>query len=200
MSETLLLFAPGAGAPCTSPWMQAWAARLATLGRVVAFDYDYAKAGRKAPDRLPRLIEAHRAALAEARAGHPGCGRVVLCGKSMGARVGCHLALEEPVAGVVCLGYPLIGAGKSKPVRDAVLLALDTPILFVQGTRDRLCPLDRLEQVRGRMRARSLLHVVEDGDHSLEITRRHARAQGITQQASDDAALEAIAGFVARLA
>lgn len=199
MSGTLLLFAPGAGAPSTSPWMRAWAARLATLGEVVALDYDYMKAGKKPPDRLPRLIEAHRTALAEARAGHPERGRVVLCGKSMGSRVGCHLALEEPVAGLVCLGYPLVGVGKRAPVRDEVLLALETPVLFVQGTRDRLCPLDRLEQVRRRMRARSTLHVVEDGDHSLEITRRGARARGTTQQASDAAVVAAIAAFLASL-
>jgi len=49
------------------------------------------------------------------------------------------------------------------------------------------------------MRARSLLHVVEDGDHSLEITRRGARARGTSQEASDAAALAAIAAFLASL-
>ena len=34
-------------------------------------------------------------------------GPVVLIGKSMGSRIGCHLALEEDVAALVCLGYPL---------------------------------------------------------------------------------------------
>ena len=62
------VFAHGAGAPSSSAWMVAWRGRLGTLGDVVAFDYPYMRAGRKAPDRLPVLIAAHRAVLAEAPA------------------------------------------------------------------------------------------------------------------------------------
>lgn len=194
----LVLFAPGAGAPSTSAWMQAWARRLASLGPVVTLDYPYALAGRKRPDPLPRLLAAHREALAAARQAHPGL-PVVLAGKSMGSRVGCHLAAEDASAaiGLVCLGYPLVG--QSGRVRDEVLLALRTPVLFVQGTRDPLCPLDHLQRVRRRMTARTALHVVETGDHSLEVTKAHTRTTGTTQAASDDAALAAIEPFVRRL-
>src|SRR5438874_10020923 len=113
----LFLFAPGAGAPSTSDWMRAWAKRLGSLGRVVAFDYPYRRQGRRAPDRLPVLVAAHRDALHQARADHDG--PVFLAGKSMGGRVGCHVALEETVDGVVCFGYPL--QGTSGAVRDEVL-------------------------------------------------------------------------------
>jgi predicted alpha/beta-hydrolase family hydrolase len=184
-----LLFAHGAGAPSTSPWMVAWADRLGALGRVHPFDYPYARAGRRAPDRLPKLIDAHRAELRAQR--DAGAGRVVLIGKSMGGRVGCHLALDEPVEAVVCLGYPL--RTPKGAVRDEVLLALRTPVLFVQGTRDRLCPLDLLDDVRGRMVAPHAVHVVDGGDHSLELTRRRQ-----AEQASSDAAvLAAIRAFLA---
>src|SRR5512145_321110 len=108
MARPLILFAPGAGAPSTSPWMSAWAERLATLGAVVRLDYPYMRAGRRSPDRLPILVSAHRDALAGARGRRRG--PVVLAGKSMGSRVGCHLALEEQVDALVCLGYPLRGA------------------------------------------------------------------------------------------
>ncbi len=188
------LFAPGAGAPSTSPWMEGWARRLQTLGPTERFDYPYMRAGRKRPDRLPVLIEAHRAALAAFRARHPGHA-VFLAGKSMGSRVGCHLALEEPVSGLICLGYPLVGIGKRARVRDEVLVALRTPILFVQGTRDRLCPLDLLDEVRARMTAPHALHVVDTGDHSLQITRTHTRRTGQTQDDADALALAAIHRF-----
>lgn len=193
-----MLFAPGAGAPSTSAWMQGWRRRLERLGPVAALDYPYARAGRRRPDPLPRLLAAHREALAAATAAHPGL-PVVLAGKSMGSRVGCHLAAEDPdaVAGLVCLGYPLMGVNGK--VRDEVLLALRTPVLFVQGTRDRLCPLDHLARVRRRMKARTTLHVVETGDHSLEVTRAHTKTTGTTQAASDDAACAAIEAFVAGL-
>ena len=68
-------------------------------------------------DRLPKLIEAHREALAEARIeGEP----VFLVGKSMGSRVGCHLSLEEDVDGLICFGYPLQSIGKNPKLRDEV--------------------------------------------------------------------------------
>src|SRR5690554_5469088 len=140
----LILFAPGAGKPSSSAWMSTWAERLAEVGTVVRFDYPYAQAGRKAPDRLPVLLAAHREALEEAKQANPGCS-VVLAGKSMGSRVGCHLALQSRVDALVCLGYPLASMGRRDRLRDEVLLALKTPILFVQGTRDRLCPLDLLD-------------------------------------------------------
>ena len=100
-----------------------------------------------------------------------------LIGKSMGGRVGCHVALEEAVAGVICLGYPL-QSGATGALRDEVLVALRTPILFVQGTRDPLCPLDKLAAVRPRMTAPSTLVVVEGGDHSLEVSAPQRKASG----------------------
>ena len=102
--------------------MQTFARLLGRLGSVHPFDYPYMIAGRKSPDRLPRLIEAHRAALDALRQIHSG--PIVLAGKSMGGRVGCHLALEEKVEGVVCLGYPLCGGGDTSKRRDQVLLDL----------------------------------------------------------------------------
>jgi predicted alpha/beta-hydrolase family hydrolase len=192
----VIVLAHGAGLPSSSPWMRGWARRLTAIGDVHPFDYQYVTAGRKTPDRLPVLLAAHRAALDAAVAAHRGA-PVVLAGKSLGARVSCHLAAELPRGGVaasVCLGYPLVGA--SGEVRDEVLLALATPILFVQGTRDRLCPLERLEEVRRRMRAPSAVHVVEGGDHSLVVTARQLAAAGEKQGDVDTRALGAIARFV----
>jgi len=114
----LFLFAPGAGAPSTSAWMRAWARRLEALGTVVPFDYPYMKAGRKAPDRHPALVAAHGAALDEALAQH-GQRPVVLAGKSMGSRIGCHLALEETLDGGVA-GHgeePVQGVGLGARMR-----------------------------------------------------------------------------------
>ena len=138
----LFLFAPGAGAPSSHPWMQRWVKLLETLGSVRTFDYDYMRQGSRRPDRLPQLIAAHRAALAEARQAHEG--PVVLIGKSMGSRIGCHVSLEEKVNALVCFGYPLCGGGDPAKLRDKILREISTPILFLQGTRDPLCPLDLL--------------------------------------------------------
>jgi predicted alpha/beta-hydrolase family hydrolase len=164
------LFAPGAGAPSSHPWMQRWRQRLTQIGEVETFDYDYMREGRKRPDRLPQLIAAHRRALADVRT--KTSGPIILIGKSMGGRIGCHVALEEKVNGIVCLGYPLCAMGDRSRLRDQVLRDLRTPILFVQGTRDPLCPPDLLEGVRKEMVALNFLHVVAGGDHSLLVRKK----------------------------
>lgn len=195
--KPFFLFAAGAGAPSTHPWMQRWKDHLATIGRVALFDYPYMLEKRKRPDRLPQLIAAHREALARNR--HVDDGATVLIGKSMGGRIGCHVALEEKVDALVCLGYPLCAMGDRTKLRDEVLRTLRTPILFVQGTRDSLCPLDLLEPVRTEMKTRNVLHVVEGGDHSLIVPKRQLQAKGETQEDVDQQILNQIAQFVEQL-
>ena len=188
------LLAPGAGAPSSHPRMRTFARLLGSIGRVEPFDYSYMIERRGRPDPLPKLIAAHRAALSALRESHDG--PIVLAGKSMGGRVGCHLALVEPVAAVICFGYPLCGAGDRSKLRDQVLLELRTPAMFVQGTRDPLCPLELLEDVRKRMKAPSTLHVVEGADHSLLVAKTKLKTAGSTQGEADDRIEPAIALFL----
>lgn len=195
VKPNLFLFAHGAGAPSSHPWMQAWAARLRTLGVVECFDYPYMQQKKRAPDPLPALVSAHLQAIQQAESRHPDH-NLVLIGKSMGSRVGCHVALERPVERLVCLGYPLLSPSNATKVRDQVLLALHSPILFVQGTRDPLCPLELLGQVRPKMRARHKLFVVDGGDHSLQITRTQVKQTGETQAEVDARILHVIQHFV----
>jgi uncharacterized protein len=192
----LFLFAPGAGAPSSHPWMQRWKEKLAAFGSVRTFDYDYMRSGRRRPDPLPQLIAAHRQALTEARAlkDQP----TFLIGKSMGGRIGCHVALEEKVNGIICMGYPLCSGGDPSKLRDQVLRDLRTPVLFIQGTRDPLCPLPMLETVRAEMKTTSFLHIVEGGDHSLMLSKRQVLVSGETQDDVDKKIEEAIRAFVDR--
>jgi predicted alpha/beta-hydrolase family hydrolase len=210
MPKPFFLFASGAGAPSSHPWMQRWRNHLATIGRVAIFDYPYMHEKRKRPDRLPQLIAGHREALLLAKRGvrvaaatgqdqQGDDAATILIGKSMGGRIGCHVALEEKVDALVCLSYPLCAMGDRTKLRDQVLRDLQTPVLFAQGTRDSLCPLDLLESVRAEMKARNLLHVVEGGDHSLIVTKRQLKASGETQEDVDQRILAAIAQFVASL-
>ncbi|HEY0708240.1 MAG TPA: alpha/beta family hydrolase [Polyangia bacterium] len=199
-STPLILFAPGAGASSASRWMTAWAERLRAFGTVVPLDYPYMKAGKKVPDRLPVLIEAHRAALVEAQRVHGDHHPVVLAGKSMGSRVGLHLANalseeDHPPAAAICFGYPLrpIGGGA---LRTEVLLALTTPTLFLQGQSDPLCPLDELASVRAQMKAPTELLVVPGGNHSLEVKKRAAASAGRSQADEDQSIATAIAAFL----
>lgn len=173
--------------------MKKWALLLTRMGAVEVFDYPYQSAGRKRPDPHAALVKAHAAALARGTAQHGA--DVVLIGKSMGGRIGCHLALEAPVLGNVCLGYPLVSPSGKGPLREQVLLEVPSPICFVQGTRDPLCPLDLLAEVLARRSGRSVLHVVPTGDHSLLATKAHLTKAGVSQDDLDHAALDAIDVF-----
>ena len=175
--------------------MQHWVELLKTLGAVFAFDYSYMTAGSRRPDPLPKLIATHREALEQARREHHG--PTVLIGKSMGSRIGCHVSLKVEVDALICLGYPLCGGGDTTKLRDQVLLALSAPVLFVQGTRDPLCPLDILAGVRADMRALNELYVVEGGDHSLQVTKKALKDSGETQDDVDRQILAEIQRFVA---
>jgi predicted alpha/beta-hydrolase family hydrolase len=189
MPRPLIVFAHGAGAPSASTWMRAWADRLSALGNVTSFDYPYMTAGKKRPDPHAKLLDAHVAAIRAARKTRRG--PLVLAGKSMGSRIGCHVAAETelPVRALVCFGYPLAAMGNREKLRDQVLLALETPVLFVQGTRDALCPLDLLAKVRKKMKAQSDLFVVDGGDHSLAVGKK-------LQPDVDARILEAIGKFL----
>ncbi len=196
MIRPLLLFAPGAGGPSSHPWIQRWKERLSSIGEVVTFDYDYMREGSRRPDPLPVLIAAHQAALQNARESNDQ--PVFLIGKSMGGRVGCHVSLKESINGLICLGYPLCVGGDPQKLRDKVLRELRTPILFVQGTRDALCPLDLLKKVRLDMTAPNFLQVVEGGDHSLIVAKKQLKAANESQEQVDQRVLAAIEKFVGR--
>lgn len=175
--------------------MQDFAKRLDRLGQVHCFDYPYQRVGRRSPDPHNKLVTAHQTALEQLRAESKATD-IVLIGKSMGGRIGCHVAIDLGQAGpraLVCLGYPLVGGGR---MRDEVLLALTTPILFVQGTRDPMCPIDQLRHVCERMKAPHRVHLVEGGDHSLRVTAAQLRASALSQSDVFDGVLDAVADFL----
>ncbi|MCO4772046.1 MAG: alpha/beta hydrolase [Deltaproteobacteria bacterium] len=201
LTRPLVLLAHGAGAGQSSPFMKYWRSGLEADCDVSVFEYAYMrKPGRRPPPRLPTLLAEHQEKLDTLRDKHPSR-QVFLVGKSMGSRVGCHLANairdHAPVQGLVCLGYPLKGRSS---LRDEVLRELRTPVLFVQGTRDPLCPLALLAEVRPAMASRNDLHVVQGGDHSLQLRKRDRAELSVTQEEVDATSLAATLSFISELA
>jgi len=184
----LLVLAHGAGAGQQHPFMTAIARGLADRGvDVVTFDFPYMRERRRAPDRPAVLEAAFRAAIAAARdlAGEEK--RLFIGGKSMGGRIATHLAADATdtairplLRGVLCLGYPLHPPGKPEQRRTTHLPAIEAPVLIVQGERDAFGTPSELEPAIATMKTDVTLHVVEGGDHSLNVTRsgRKASASG----------------------
>ena len=184
-----VLLAHGAGAGQDHPWMTTVAGGLAGSGLfVMTFNYRYTERGSRSPDRLPTLLDVHRAA-ADAIAAR--CDRVVLAGKSMGGRVGSHLAGDEawPAAGLIYYGYPIVAIGKTEPRPTDHLERIEAPQLFFNGTRDRMGPTDLIEKVAASVPNGSVV-VVDDGDHSFKVPKRAGK--------TNDEVLDEIVGGTAR--
>ncbi|MCE9596087.1 MAG: dienelactone hydrolase family protein [Planctomycetes bacterium] len=178
-----LLFAHGAELDFDSEFMAAIAEALATRGfDVLRFRYPYMErrereAKKFPPDRMPKLEAAHFEVLAHLRE-RIGAGRIVLAGKSMGARVSTHLAAKgADAAGLVLFGYPLHPAGKPLEERREHFPAIVQPTLFVQGTRDPLCDQAKLERALKSFGGHATVHVVADADHSFAVPKRARRTR-----------------------
>jgi len=192
----VFLFAHGAGAPMDSDWMAAVARGLADAGiRVIRFEFPYmaarrADGRRRPPDRQPVLLETWTRMIAA----HGPPDRLVIGGKSMGGRMASLVADEAGVRGLVCLGYPFHPPGKPDRLRTAHLVALRTPTLICQGTRD---TLGGREAMAGLSLSPALrLHWLEDGDHGF----KPRKASGLTESENIAVAVRETAGFIHALA
>ncbi len=166
-----VLLAPGAGAGQDHPFIVTLQDGLAGAGfTTLTFDYPYREAGRKAPDRLPKLLAAHRAA-ADRLGGS--CARLVLAGKSMGGRVASHLAGDEgrPAAALVFYGYPLVPLGRGEPRDTTHLGRITVPQLFFAGSKDRLGPPSLIRPLAAGL-PDATVATVEGADHSFRLPRR----------------------------
>ncbi len=140
---------------------------------VMTFNYAYTEEGRKAPDRMPKLLEVHHAAADRAATYFD---RVYVAGKSMGGRVGSHLVGDDGwlAAGLVFYGYPLVALGKTEPRDTSHLERIRVPQLFFAGTRDRLSPPELVESLVKRL-PQATVEVIPDGDHSFQVPKRTGR-------------------------
>ena len=109
-AAALLVFAHGAGAGMSHPFMAAVADRLAEAGvSTLRFQFPYMEAGSKRPDRPAIAHAAVRAAVSRAAKLAPGL-PLFAGGKSFGGRMTSQAQALEPlpdVRGLVFLGFPL---------------------------------------------------------------------------------------------
>ena len=111
-------------------------------------EFGYRAAGRRFPDRAPKLIAEVRAEAEAfaARIGAPASG-LVLGGRSLGGRM-CSMAVAEGLdaAGLVLLSYPLHPPGRPERLRVEHFGTVDVPTLVVNGDRDPFGTPEELER------------------------------------------------------
>jgi predicted alpha/beta-hydrolase family hydrolase len=172
------IFAHGAGAGMTHPFMEMVAAGLCERGiATLRYQFPYMEKGSRRPDAPAVAHAAVRAAVAEAARCCPGLA-LFAGGKSFGGRMTSQAQAAAPLAGVrglAFLGFPLHPAGKPSDTRAKHLFDVDIPMLFIQGTRDKLAELPLLEPIVKRLGKSASLHLVQEADHSFHVPARSGR-------------------------
>ena len=177
-ARAIYVFAHGAGAGMTHPFMAAVAAGLEDRDiATLRYQFPYMEKGSKRPDP-PKLAHATvRAAVAEAARLLPKL-PLIAGGKSFGGRMTSQAqaaAALPGVRGLAFLGFPLHPTGRPSQERGDHLFDVQIPMLFLQGSRDQLAMLDQIEPVCKALGARATLVIFPDADHSFHVPARTGR-------------------------
>jgi predicted alpha/beta-hydrolase family hydrolase len=183
------VLAHGAGAGMTHPFMQSIADALAARRiATLRYQFPYMEKGSKRPD-APKLAQATvRAAVAHAAHLLPDM-VLIAGGKSFGGRMTSQAQAASAlphVHGLAFLGFPLHPAGKPSDERARHLSDVQTPMLFLQGSRDDLAEMPLLQALVERLGTRATLKLFADADHSFHVPKRSGRTDSqVIGQVSD---------------
>lgn len=200
-ARACFVLAHGAGAGMTHPFMEAFAAALATGGIAsLRYQFPYMERRARRPDP-PQLAQATvRVAVTEASR-HAGTLPLFAGGKSFGGRMTSQAQAALPLPGVrglVFLGFPLHPAKRPSDERARHLFDVRIPMLFLQGTRDHLADVGLISETTKRLGERASLHFVEGANHSFRVPAHLERSADDVRREMRDAfiawALSVIAG------
>ena len=177
-ARAIYVFAHGAGAGMTHPFMTAVANELAERDIVsMRYQFPYMEQGGKRPDP-PKLAHATVRAAAAAAARLMPALPLIAGGKSFGGRMTSQAQAASPLPGVrglAFLGFPLHPAKRPSDERAMHLFDVRVPMLFLQGTRDQLADVELITSVTTRLGARASLRLFEEADHSFLVPARTGR-------------------------
>jgi predicted alpha/beta-hydrolase family hydrolase len=148
------------------------------------FNFPFAEAKKKRPDADPVLRRTLRAAVAAlGRDPTAAPAHLFLGGKGLGAQVAAGLAGARVRAdGLILMAYPLHPQDKPELLQPEQLYRVVSPVVFVQGTRDRTCDLDSLRRTLTRVGAPTTLHVVEEADRNFKVLKKSNRSEEEVQE------------------
>jgi predicted alpha/beta-hydrolase family hydrolase len=156
----VLVLGHGAGGGVDAPDLQAVAAAATAAGlRVVLVEQPWRVAGRRIAPRPEALDDAWMQVLTGLRLR----GRIIVGGRSAGARVACRTAGQAGAAVVLCLAFPLHPPGRPDRSRAEELAEAGVPVVVVQGDRD---PFGSAAELREAVPG-AVVVTVAGGDHGL---------------------------------
>jgi hypothetical protein len=143
------------------------------------FNFPFAEAKKKRPDSVAVLRRTFRAAItALGRDPTAAPAHLFLGGKGMGGQVAADLASSRVrVDGLFLMGYPLHPLGRPDKINPDQLFRIISPVLFLQGSRDRTCELDLLRNTLARVGAPSSLFVSQEADQHFKVAKKSGRQE-----------------------
>ena len=173
------VLAHGAGAGMRHAFMEQVAAGLAQRGiATLRFNFPCMEHKQRRPDTPAVAHATIRAAVAEAAKLCSGI-KLIAGGKSFGGRMTSQAQAKAPLPGVrglAFLGFPLHADNKPSTERAEHLAGITIPMLFLQGTRDRLADLGCLKPVIEALGPKAALHEIAGGDHSFAVLKKSGRS------------------------
>jgi len=161
----------GAGGNCTAPLLVALAEAFAASGlNVLRCDLPFRQLrphGPPSPAGAKRDQDGIRQAVTLMRQRFSG--QVFVGGQSYGGRQASILAASEPqlVEGLLLLSYPLHPPGRPTQLRTTHFANLNTPALFISGTKDTFGSVEELQSAIKLISAPTRLVQVGGAGHSL---------------------------------
>ena len=183
-SSGFLVLTHGAGGNCNAPLLVALAEKLAASGlTVLRCDLPYRqRRPRGAPSPSDAKIDQAGLHRAVTLMREQFTGPAFLGGSSYGGRQASMLIATEPalVEGLLLLSYPLHPPGRPAQLRTAHFPSLQTPVLFVSGTKDAFGSIEELEVSIKLIPARKKLVGIQGAPH------------GLSQKAKQDEVVETV--------
>ncbi|EME39499.1 hypothetical protein DOTSEDRAFT_83216 [Dothistroma septosporum NZE10] len=173
-TSPVLIFTHGAGGGIDSPACREFAHGFSQISSILCFQ---GSMNLKNRIKAFHTVDEHLMSKSPSSDGRP-----IMGGRSMGARAAVLTAHETDSSpdALVLVSYPLMAGSngeKREPERREQIL-IDLPetvdVLFVIGSEDKMCALAMLNELRGRMSARSWLCVVKEADHGMSFRPKSA--------------------------
>jgi uncharacterized protein len=173
-ARQMIILAHGAGAGMRNPFMKKLSEELALQDIcTLRYQFPYMEQGKKRPDKPEIAFQTIQAVHRDARQKYERLS-IFLGGKSYGGRMSSQAVankLIEEVNGIIFYGFPLHAPGKPSVDRGDHLFQVDVPMLFCQGSKDKLADIDLMKGLDEKLGGKAELYIVEEGDHSFHVPR-----------------------------
>lgn len=171
-----LVLGHGAGAGIEAWELQLLARDLPPIGiDVILVEQPWRVAGRKVASAQAQVDAAFREVVSDIKRSGDALRRLVVGGRSTGARIACRTAADVGADGVLCLAYPLHTPGREITevrVDELVGATRHCPVSVIQGDRDPFAtPIEVAAEMASR-NAKALVVAVPWADHSFRIPKK----------------------------